>query len=40
MLKEDFKRAFVDYAQQEKAHNQLQKLKMMAGNINEYISEF
>jgi hypothetical protein len=40
VLKEDFKRAFVDYAQQEKAHNQLQKLKMISGNINKYISKF
>ena len=30
----------MDYAQQEKAHNQLQKLKMVSENINEYISEF
>jgi hypothetical protein len=30
----------VDYAQQEKAHDQLQKLKMVSGNIDEYISEF
>jgi hypothetical protein len=30
----------VDYAQQEKAHDDLQKLKMTSGNIDEYISEF
>jgi len=29
----------VDYAQQEKAHDDLQKLKMTSGNIDEYISE-
>jgi len=40
VLEEDFKWAFVDYAQQEKAHDQLQKLKMISGNIDEYISEF
>jgi hypothetical protein len=40
VLEEDFKQSFVDYAQQEKAQDELQKLKMMGGNINEYISEF
>jgi hypothetical protein len=40
VLEEDFRRAFMDYAQQEKAHDQLQKLKMISGNIDEYISEF
>jgi hypothetical protein len=40
VLEEDFKRSFVDYAQQEKAHDDLQKLKMTGGNIDEYISEF
>jgi hypothetical protein len=30
----------MDYAQQEKAHDNLQKLKMTGGNIDEYISEF
>jgi hypothetical protein len=30
----------MDYAQQERAYDQLQKLKMVSGNINEYISEF
>ena len=40
ILEEDFKRSFVDYAQQEKAHDNLQKLKMTGGNIDEYISEF
>jgi hypothetical protein len=30
----------VDYAQQEKAQDKLQKLKMTSGNIDEYISEF
>jgi hypothetical protein len=30
----------VDDAQQEKAQDELQKLKMTGGNINEYISEF
>jgi hypothetical protein len=38
VLEEDFKRAFVDYAQQEKAHDQLQKLKMVSGNIDKYVS--
>jgi len=40
ILEEDFKRSFVDYAQQEKAQDELQKLKMTSGNIDEYISEF
>jgi len=40
ILEEDFRRSFVDYAQQEKAHDDLQKLKMTQGNIDEYISEF
>jgi hypothetical protein len=40
ILEEDFKRSFVDYAQQEKAQDKLQKLKMTGGNIDEYISEF
>jgi hypothetical protein len=30
----------VDYAQQEKAHDDLQKLRMTGRNINEYISKF
>jgi hypothetical protein len=40
ILGEDFKWSFIDYAQQKKAHDNLQKLKMTGGNINEYISEF
>jgi hypothetical protein len=40
ILEEDFKWSFVDYAQQEKAHDDLQKLKMTGGNIDKYISEF
>jgi hypothetical protein len=40
VLEEDFKRSFVDYAQQEKAQDKLQKLKMTGGNIDKYISEF
>jgi len=40
ILEEDFKRSFVDYAQQEKAQDELQKLKMTNANIDEYISEF
>jgi len=40
ILEDNFKRSFVDYAQQEKAHNDLQKLRMTGGNIDEYISEF
>ena len=40
MLEEDFKQSFMDYAQQEKAYNNLQKLRMTGRNIDKYISEF
>jgi hypothetical protein len=40
ILEEDFKWSFVDYTQQKKAQDELQKLKMTSGNIDEYISEF
>ena len=40
VLEAEFKKAFIDYAAREKAHDNLQKLKMQGGNIDQYIVDF
>ncbi len=40
VLEADFCRSFVDYAEQEKAHNELQRLKMSPRDVDGYISQF
>jgi len=40
VLEADFKRAFVDYTKQERAHNEMKKLRMIDGVVNEYIASF
>ena len=40
VLEAKFKQAFVDYAIHEWAQDELQKLKMKEGNIDEYIVQF
>ena len=40
VLEVDFHQSFVDYAKQEKAHDELQKLKMATGDVDGYISQF
>src|SRR6266436_2296550 len=39
-LEQDFRHSFIDYAVHEKAHDDLRKLKMSRGNINQYIADF
>jgi len=39
-LEQDFRHSFIDYAVHEKAHNDLRKLKMSRGNVNQYIVDF
>ncbi len=39
-LEQDFRHLFIDYAIHEKAHNNLRKLKMSGGNVNQYIADF
>ncbi len=39
-LEQDFRHSFIDYAIHEKAHNNLRKLKMSGGNVNQYITDF
>ncbi len=40
VLEADFCRSFVDYVEQEKAHDKLYKLKIAPGDIDGYISQF
>jgi retrotransposon gag protein len=40
MVEHDFKQIFVDYAVKEKAQDELHKLQMKEGNINQYITDF
>jgi len=40
VVKYNFKQAFVNYAVKEKAQDELHKLKMKEGNINQYITNF
>jgi len=39
-LKQDFRHSFIDYAVYKKAHDDLRKLKMSRGNVNQYIADF
>jgi retrotransposon gag protein len=40
MVEHDFKQTFVDYAIKEKAQDELHKLQMKEGNIDQYIADF
>ena len=40
VLEAKFKKAFIDYVAREKAHDNLQKLKMQEGNIDQYVVDF
>src|SRR5258708_7744075 len=40
VVKYNFKQAFINYAVKEKAQDELHKLKMKEGNINQYITDF
>jgi len=39
-LEQDFRHSFIDYTIHEKAHDDLRKLKMSGGNIDQYIADF
>ena len=39
-LEQDFRHSFIDYAVHEKAHDNLRKLKMSGGNVDQYIADF
>src|SRR6266478_7048156 len=39
-LKQDFQHSFIDYAVHKKAHDNLRKLKMSEGNVDQYIADF
>src|SRR5260370_24266685 len=40
VVEHNFKQAFIDYAVKEKAQDELHKLKMKEGNIDQYIMDF
>ncbi len=40
VVKHNFKQAFIDYAIKEKAQDELHKLRMKEGNIDQYIMDF
>jgi hypothetical protein len=40
VMEQEFKKAFVDYAEHEKANDDLRKLKMKDGNVDAYIARF
>ncbi len=40
VVEHNFKQAFIDYAVKEKAQDELHKLKMKEGNIDQYIADF
>ncbi len=39
-LEQDFRHSFIDYMVHKKAHDDLRKLKMSRGNVNQYITDF
>src|SRR6266481_6550495 len=39
-LEQDFQHSFIDYMVHEKAHDNLRKLKMSEGNVDQYIVDF
>src|SRR6266436_906313 len=39
-LEQDFRHSFIDYVVHEKAHDDLRKLKMSGGNVDQYITDF
>jgi hypothetical protein len=40
VLEREFRNAFVDYAEHKRAQDEIRKLKMNAGNVDQYIAEF
>ena len=40
VIEAEFKKAFINYTAREKAHNDLQKLKMQGGNVDQYVADF
>jgi hypothetical protein len=40
IMEREFKKAFVDYAEHEKANEDLRKLRMKDGNVDAYITRF
>jgi retrotransposon gag protein len=40
MVEHDFKQTFVDYTMKEKVQDELHKLQMKEGNIDQYIADF
>ena len=40
VIEAKFKKAFIDYMAREKAHDDLWKLKMQGGNIDQYVADF
>ena len=40
VIEAEFKKAFIDYMAREKAHDDLRKLKMQGGNIDQYVADF
>ena len=40
VLEKEFKKAFIDYAEQERAREDIKKLRMKDGNIDQYIAMF
>ena len=40
VIEAEFKKAFIDYMAREKAHDDLWKLKMQGGNVNQYVVDF
>jgi Retrotransposon gag protein len=40
ILKRRFRKAFIDYAEHERAQDELTKLKMIRGNVDGYIASF
>ncbi len=40
VVEHNFKQAFIDYAVKEKAQDELHKLRMKEGNIDQYIADF
>ena len=40
VLEAEFKKAFIDYAAREKGHDNLRKLKMQGGNVDQYVVDF
>jgi len=40
VLEREFRDAFINYAVQERVHDEIHKLKMKGGNVDQYIAEF